>query len=297
VRPSTLALCATLVLLVPATVRAQSSSQEDGIRKRRHVWPAPALGASRSGSPEVLFTFDDGPQTGITDKILDALGERGIKAVFFVVGHRLKPSRPKGHAMVRRMLEEQHVIGNHTTNHVDLCLRENRERIEAEIDDAARALSGLSEMPVTLFRAPYGARCAALERALADRGLDHLHWDIDPQDWKWRDAGRTAGAIVQKLRTLRDDQRAVVLIHDTKQSSARVVPEILDWLDGENRRRTESGRRTIRVLHPADVALEWLAPGVAPALDHASEVIFDFLPDLQRRIFGPFGPSFAKVDL
>jgi peptidoglycan/xylan/chitin deacetylase (PgdA/CDA1 family) len=296
VRLLSLALCGTL-LLSWSLAAGNEPPSDDTPRRRRAAWPKPALGLSRSGTAEVLFTFDDGPQLGITDKILDTLGERGVRAVFFVAGWRVKPSRVKSHAMVQRMLEERHLVGNHTTNHMDLCLRENREKIDVEIDEAAHAIQALVRMAVPLFRAPYGARCAAVEEALAQRGISHLHWDIDPQEWRSHDADETAAAIIGKLRELRDDQRAVVLIHDTKDSAARALPMILDWIAAENTRRAGAGRKPLRILDPAEVVLERLAPGVAPALGEASETIFGFLPDLQRRIFAPLGIPIAKASL
>ena len=49
-------------------------------------WPTPAAGESASGGPEVLLTFDDGPNPKTTPHVLDTLAQHHIHAVFFMVG-------------------------------------------------------------------------------------------------------------------------------------------------------------------------------------------------------------------
>jgi hypothetical protein len=89
---------------------------------------------------------------------------------------------------------------------------------------------------------------------LAERGLHHLHWDIDPKEYLGRSAESTAAFVIGRLRRLRG--RAVVLMHDTKGASARALPVILGWITEENRRRAERGERRIRILGGSDLVAE-----------------------------------------
>src|SRR5688572_6151321 len=80
-------------------------------------WPTPAAGRSTSGGPEVLFTFDDGPNPTTTPKVLDILAKHRIKAVFFMVGEMVDTQNKKVPPIVARILREGHVIANHTMEH------------------------------------------------------------------------------------------------------------------------------------------------------------------------------------
>jgi peptidoglycan/xylan/chitin deacetylase (PgdA/CDA1 family) len=234
------------------------------------IWPQPAAGPSASGDPELVLTFDDGPHEDYTPIILDELGRRSLKATFFWVGHRVTGTRrevARRVAVARRALREGHLIGNHTIHHVKLCST-HRDRASREIDGNARIYEQLFAMPLTWFRAPYGANCRSLRALLHERGLAHLHWDMDPREWEHHDSATAAAYIIEKLRRL--EGRAVLLLHDTNRVSVRVLPRVLDWIDGENQRRRAAGERPLRILSFVDLAREQLAPGVEAWLVSAS---------------------------
>jgi peptidoglycan/xylan/chitin deacetylase (PgdA/CDA1 family) len=219
-------------------------------------WPTPAGGQSQSGDPEVIFTFDDGPHELWSPKILDALAAHQVQAIFYWVGRRVVRDRPadrKRKALVDRALREGHLIGNHTVHHVHLCSTELLEAAR-EIDHNRMLLEKLARMPIILFRTPYGDFCDQLNRLLAERQIEHLHWDIDPQEYNGRSSESTAQFVIGRLRHLRG--RTVILMHDTQAASARAMPIILDWIAAENRRRAAKGGRPIRILSGADLLAE-----------------------------------------
>ena len=226
-------------------------------------WPRPAGGPSSSGQPEVLFTFDDGPHETHTASILDTLQKHGVKAIFFWVGQRVGAGKrvDERQELVHRAVREGHLVANHTMTHPNLCQLKAAEAA-AEIDDNARIYSALSGLPQILFRTPYGAHCKRLKRMLAERQLDHLHWDIDPQEWSDHDAERTAKFIIRHLDRMTD--REVVIMHDTHKVTARALPKVLDWLAAENARRKERGDvPPIRILSGSDLVLERLESSVS----------------------------------
>lgn len=227
-------------------------------------WPQPAAGPSRSGDPEVIFTFDDGPQQRWSGKILDTLAAHHVHAVFYWVGRRLGGVSPASHrrrALLARALAEGHLIGNHTVHHAHLCGTPPAEAAK-EIDDNHNLLEKLSGFPVVLFRVPYGDHCKQLLAMMAKRGLHHTHWDIDPQEWVGKDGATTAAYIIAHLKHLKG--RAVVLMHDTHPATARALPIILDWIEAENRRRAHTGQRPIRILSGTDLVM---AQDDSPLLD------------------------------
>lgn len=226
-------------------------------------WPTPAAGPSASGGPELLLTFDDGPNRN-TDRVLATLAAHHAQAIFFMVGRMVERGDPRAtRATIARMLADGHIAANHTMTHAQLC-GVKEDRAAAELDLAAAALERAVGMPMRWFRTPYGARCERLERQLAERGLAHFHWDIDPQEWTHHDAARTTATVLARLRRMTD--REVLLLHDIHPVTARALPMILDGLAAENERRRAAGRPTIRILPPGELAAEQVRPGLLPLL-------------------------------
>jgi peptidoglycan/xylan/chitin deacetylase (PgdA/CDA1 family) len=255
------------------------------VAKARQPWPSPALGDSRSGDPEVLFTFDDGPAPKRTAKVLDTLRDHGVYAIFFLVGRHLKGKEAEsGKAMVDRMLAEGHMVGNHTVTHVHLC-NGKADRADKEIDENAKLVEEVSGLPAVWFRAPYGDRCKRLIAQLEARHLHHVHWDIDPQEWKTHDANGAKNYVIRHLRNLQG--RAVLLMHDIQPETVKALPGILAWIKEENVRREKKGQRPIRILDPADIALEHLAPETVPFLAQLASDFKGFTPDLVASLAGP----------
>ena len=283
-------ICVLLLVAVPTAALARKRGNG------RKSWPTPALGKSASGQPEVLFTFDDGPGGALTGELLDILAERGVHAIFFLVGNRVSGGKQRAQQLIARMLDEGHAVGNHTQNHKDLCLARQAKKIDKEIDDSQTLIEQATSMSIVLFRAPFGVRCTPLEQALDARRLTHIHWDIDPQEWKTHDAVTTEHRIVAQIAHLRDGERAVVLAHDIHPETIHAIPAVLTWIDQENARRRGTGKKEIRIIDPAEIALEKLLPGVAGATGDAATTVEQFGDGLLRRLVFPLA-GVAAVQL
>jgi peptidoglycan/xylan/chitin deacetylase (PgdA/CDA1 family) len=218
-------------------------------------WPSPVAGPSASGDPEILFTFDDGPNPRTTPAVLDTLAAHHIHAVFFMTADHFMKDPDAARPVLERILREGHVIGNHTVNHTDLCV-DPPEVAAWEIDTARATLEAETHMPVRWFRTPYGSYCPRVEQQLADRGLRNFFWEIDAQEWRTNSAKLTIKRITWSLAHLHD--RAVVLMHDTKLATVIALPKILDWLDAENAKRVAAGQRPIRIIDAPTYARETL---------------------------------------
>ncbi len=222
-------------------------------------WPTPAAGESASGDPEIVFTFDDGPSPTTTPLILDILKQHEIHAVFFLVGEMVDSQNKKVPAIVARILREGHVIANHTMHHKDLCRVKTEASAVADIDDGRDAIEKISGLKLAWFRTPYGSRCKRVEDLLAERGLQHFHWDLDPQEWKHNDPKKAFDYVTRSLA--RSSDRNVLLMHDIKTATVKALPEILAWIEAENHRRSESKQRPIRIVQAPMLAAEQLPAG------------------------------------
>lgn len=251
------------------------------LRAEARPWPVPAAGPTMTGDPELILTFDDGPNKDLTPIVLDTLAKHHIQAVFFLVGEQAeKKYAPE---LIARMLREGHIIANHTMTHQDLCRLKDPERAAREIDDGRAAIERAAGTHVTWFRTPYGVRCDRVDTMLAERGLTHFHWDIDPQEWRHGSHKKTVEYLTKKIARMTG--RNVLLMHDMKKATVAALPELLDFIDAENARRKETRRRRIRILQGWEIAIEKLPPGtmqwlrdVVPTREGIASAIASVLP-------------------
>jgi peptidoglycan/xylan/chitin deacetylase (PgdA/CDA1 family) len=237
-------------------------------------WPMPAGGESRSGGPELLLTFDDGPHPHTT-ALLDELDRRGHKAIFFWVGARVRKGDPEQLAIVERTVQTGHLVANHTVNHINLCQVGDKQR-GAEIDTNREIFEKLVGMPVAFFRAPYGVDCPALRETLDDREMTHVHWDIDPQEWKNHSTKHASAFVINKLKRL-GNRRAILLMHDTQYTTTKTMPKVFDWIEEENARRAKTKRKPIRIVPPSEWVEDQLDPEFATWAKHSAAKLGDGL--------------------
>lgn len=230
-------------------------------------WPTPAAGESASGDIEVVFTFDDGPSPTMTPQVLDILAAHGIQAVFFLVGEMAGSPNKKVPPIVARILADGHVIANHTQTHQDLC-RVKEERAIQDLDGGRETIERVAGISLRWFRAPYGVRCDRLDALLAERGITHFHWDLDPQEWRHNNVDKTVKYVTGELSRASD--RAVLLLHDIKPVTVKALPAILAWVGEENARRAKSRKRQIRFLPAPRLAIERLPAGFVDWLADAT---------------------------
>ena len=239
-------------------------------KKHKHKgWPSPAAGPTKSGDPELIFTFDDGPNPRTTPDVLDALAKHHVHATFFMIGEMAASKNKKIPDIVARMEHDGHVIGSHTMTHPDLCRTKlGDDKANAEIDDGIAAIEKATHVLLPWFRTPYGVRCDRVDSMLAARHLHHFHWDLDPQEWKHNDPEKAYAYVTKQLAKM--SGRNVLLMHDIKTATVQALPRILDWLEAENARRKIAHERPIRIIAGYELAAEQLPPGLVDALSEAA---------------------------
>lgn len=184
----------------------------------------------------VHFTFDDGPHLENTPRLLDALGEYGIHATFFVVGRQLGgPHSLERRALVQRMEGEGHTVAVHTNAHPDLS-RLSREQIDQDLDRVETSLEATLGYRPGIFRPPYGRRSSLSNAVLRERGYTQVLWNMPPEQ-----GARSSDDIVRNFtRTLdRMDRHprgpgGVVLMHDPQENSVDAFPELIEELRQRN---------------------------------------------------------------
>ncbi len=168
----------------------------------------------------IALTFDDGPHPRYTEKLLDGLAERGVKATFFVTGANAE----KYPEIVRRMQEEGHLIGNHTYHHVQLTAA-NGEKFREEIISTNEIIKEITGQDTEYIRPPYGCWNKKYEDEL---NMFPVLWSIDPRDWCSDDVDCIVRNTVGKIK-----EGDIILMHDQYKSSITAALEIVDQLQDQ----------------------------------------------------------------
>lgn len=168
-------------------------------------------------SKAVALTFDDGPSTVNTPKILKTLKKYKAHATFFVLGNRATA----GADVLKQELALGCEIANHSWDHKSLK-EMAMKGVNEEYDKTAKLVKRLTGADVKLLRPPYGAISDLMRRKLKH---PMIFWSIDTLDWKSMDAKKVFREV---KRTVSDGD--IILMHDIHAPTAEAVEKIVPWL-------------------------------------------------------------------
>lgn len=174
---------------------------------------------------KIYLTFDAGFENGNTEKILDALKENDVKATFFLVGNYLETC-PE---IVKRMVEEGHIVGNHTYHHKDMATLTTKEAFLKELMDLEALYKEVigSDMP-KFYRPPQGKYSEEQLRWAKEQGYKTCFWSLAYVDWDEKKQP-TKEQAMEKL-TKRIHPGAIVLLHSTSSTNGEIMGDIIkEW--------------------------------------------------------------------
>ena len=171
----------------------------------------------------IIITFDQGYENGYTAKILDTLKEKDVQAIFFLTGDYAKKEK----ALVRRMIDEGHILGNHTMNHPSLpSLSENEAR--KEIMDLHNYVLDEYGYEMQYFRFPCGEFSEQTLETVRSCGYRTVFWSCAYVDWK-TDAQPSPEESLQKL-TDSAHGGEILLLHSVSSTNAEILGDVIDSL-------------------------------------------------------------------
>ena len=183
-------------------------------------YDAAYLGDTRE---KVLYlTFDAGYENGCTEQVLDTLKKHQVSAAFFLVGNYIERNAD----LVRRMVEEGHIVGNHTMHHYDMSKLSQKETFSRELTDLEelfRQTTG-KELP-KFYRPPQGVYSQENLKMAKELGYKTVFWSLAYVDWL-NDKQPTREEAFRKLLP-RTHNGAVVLLHSSSKTNAEILDDLL----------------------------------------------------------------------
>lgn len=172
---------------------------------------------------KVLYlTFDAGYENGNTPAILDALKKHGAPAAFFVVGNFIE-DEPE---LVKRMVEEGHIVGNHTMTHPDMSAISTQESFQEELAGVEKLFQDLTGEPMIKFYRPPRGVYSISNLAMADNlGYATFFWSLAYVDWNQEQQPSREEAFSKLLPRVHPG--AIVLLHSTSSTNAEILDELL----------------------------------------------------------------------
>lgn len=158
------------------------------------------------GKKLLAFTFDDGPSDAPTNKLLDNLDKYDGRVTFFVLGSRVNTYQNS----LKRAYEMGNLIGSHTYSHLNLFKLGDYD-IMKEINNTNDAIESIIGIRPDKLRAPYGN---TNEHIREISNMYSILWDIDTEDWKYKDAEKIKDNIVSHAH-----DGAIILLHDIYMTS------------------------------------------------------------------------------
>ena len=201
--------------------RAKDHQQPDlGSENKKLIDSYEGMAMGNSQEKFVYLTFDYGYEAGYTEKILEVLKQNNVPATFFLTAHYIN-TEPE---LVQRMMDEGHIIGNHTVNHKSMPEIDN-ETIKEEVMELHVAVYEKFGYEMKYLRPPkgeYSERTIAYTNTL---GYQTVMWSFAYDDWDEQKQGREEYGKNKILDNIHNGE--VMLLHGTSKDNSNILDECI----------------------------------------------------------------------
>ena len=179
--------------------------------------------AISSDNKRIILTFDQGYENGYTEKILDTLKEKNVRAIFFLTGDYAKKEVP----LVKRMINEGHILGNHGMTHASLpTLTESKA--EEEIMSLHNYMLNNYGYEMQYFRPPCGEYSEQALETVQKCGYKTVFWSFAYVDWKTDD--QPSPDEGRRILSKSAHGGEILLLHSVSSTNAEILGDVIDDL-------------------------------------------------------------------
>lgn len=172
------------------------------------------------GKQLVAFTFDDGPNSETTNKLLDNLDKYNARVTFFVVGNRINNNTDT----LKRAYDMGNQIGSHSYSHRNF-FKIDETKILEEVQNTNNVIKEVIGVEPTIIRPPYGNTNSDIKNIY---NMYTILWNLDTEDWKSKDADKIVEYILNNVH-----DGAIILLHDIYDTSIDATLRAMEILEQE----------------------------------------------------------------
>ena len=177
-------------------------------------------GIGNETSNKIYLTFDEGYEAGYTEKILDTLKEKQVTATFFITAHYLNTSEE----LVKRMIDDGHIVGNHTVNHKSLPDISDEE-IKEEVMKLHQSIYEKTGYEMKYIRPPKGEYSERTLAVTKELGYTNVMWTFGYLDYDENNQKGTEYAKKIILDNLHNGE--IMLLHGNSKDNANVLDSVI----------------------------------------------------------------------
>lgn len=220
--------------IIPVSIDS-SGNRSWGIKRNKGALPDPDPGSVEilerqngvwTGDTDkkvIYLTFDEGYENGFTERILDTLKQKKVKAVFFITGQYLDQCDK----IIQRFVDEGHYVGNHTVRHKSMPLLD-RATAEKELLELEKTFEEKYDAQMLFYRPPKGEYNEESLKMAKELRYTTLFWSFAYDDWL-KDKVRGPSYVVN-LITQYAHNGMIILLHAVSQDNADALGSVIDTL-------------------------------------------------------------------
>lgn len=176
---------------------------------------------AKRGGKNLYLTFDEGYENGYSGQILDVLQRTQTPAAFFITGDYLKNESE----LVARMVNEGHIVGNHTQNHPSMPGVSDTKSLAKEITELDDSFFALTGQHMRYLRPPKGEFSEKSLAVSKDLGYRSVFWSFAYADWEKDKTNGAQYAYDHVMPYLHDG--AIILLHAVSKDNADALEKII----------------------------------------------------------------------
>lgn len=173
-----------------------------------------------ANTPTIYLTFDNGYENGNTVKILDILNANNVHATFFITGVYAREQFD----LIKRMISEGHIIGNHSFGHKEYALLSSEERIK-DLGKLHHLMEERYGYTMQQFRFPKGEFSVSALKDVEEYGYKTLFWSFAYYDYNIKDQPSNDKALAKLIGGLHPG--AIYLLHSVSDANVNVLDEFI----------------------------------------------------------------------
>lgn len=201
--------------------RADSHKQPDlGNENRKTLQQFNGIAMGNEEKKYIYLTFDEGYEAGYTPKILETLKNNQVKAVFFLTAHYINTQEE----LVKQMIEEGHIVGNHTVNHKSMPELSDKE-IESEVMQLHKTIYEKFNYEMKYLRPPKGEFSQRTLEITNSLGYKNVMWSFAYEDWNEDKQPEEEVAKKKILDNLHNGE--VMLLHGNSKTNTNILDSII----------------------------------------------------------------------